>query len=167
VAHDVVRCRQVLFERLRPHGNQAVAEYDLVRNCERLKIHHSSNKSEFLTGQTVIVTYLIIASYEFGNGVSQALTRELLRAPDLLDYPVKVSLLFNFFSSPYRFHLLPDCARYRPMMFRYVCLFTSFLVQVVVLPYMMTAGRVATGEKCLDLAMFLDKFCITPNTRFR
>ena len=154
---------QVLFNGIWPHRNQAVTKYGLVCDCQRLDIQ-TANK--LLASQSIIDTYLIIRNYESGNSIPQPITRKLSRSLNLLDYSIKVCLLFSLLVTCWWLHHLSDWPRYCPMVFWYICCFAPFLVQVIVLLYMMAASGVGTSKKCLSLAIQLYKFHVMPNMIF-
>jgi hypothetical protein len=106
-------------------------------------------------------SYLIITSNELTNGVTQSFTREQFRSPmELYSYSIKGPLLPRL--CQVCLPLPPDVSRNRPVVLAYISLFTSALVDGVVLTYVLATRRITTHVERFPLARFLDKCTVFP-----
>ena len=104
-----------------------------------------------------IETYLIIACDERSNRLESATPCKLARACNNLEVQLLLSVLCRRFLFLF---LLPDVSWNRPMIQRYVSVLTLFLVNLIMLSYMLSAGRVAALKEGLAFSMRFDKFIV-------
>lgn len=102
-----------------------------------------------------IETYLIITCNEHSNRLESATPCKLARACNNLEVQLLLCILCRHF-----LFLFPDVSWNRPMIQRYVSVVTLFLVNLIMLSYMLSAGRVAALKEGLAFSMGFDKFLV-------
>lgn len=110
--------------------------------------------------------YLIIACDKLGHGVENTIARELSGATHLLEHMVqcrlRLSFIFLLAVSLLALHLVPDLSRDRPVMHRYLSIFTFFLIDCPMLPSMLAARGVAPFQESLLLSFSRDEVFVLP-----
>ena len=104
-----------------------------------------------------IETYLIITCDECSNRLESSTPCKLARTCNNLE----VQLLLSVLCWRFRFlFLLPDVSWNCPMVHRYFRVLTLFLVDLIMLTYMLTARRVAALEESLAFSIYFDKLVV-------
>jgi hypothetical protein len=107
-----------------------------------------------------VSTYLIVTCDELTHSMTQAFTREHCWFLKPHNYTIKTPLLFQL--SLLCLRISQDLSRNRPVVHFYSSFFASFLVDFVVLTYMLATRGIAANMEHFMLAVFIHEVRIFP-----
>lgn len=146
-----VRCWKVRCGWFWPHRDEGIAEFCVVRERNRLKL---------VCDMVIIVMrkiYLVVSCNKLHNCVKNPFPCELARTchgfEGQLLLPLLVRHLPSFFLVLFFLHGFPNRPWDCPMVYWYVCFFTSFFVDFIMTTNMKAAWWIPSFEKSLTLSI--------------